>query len=146
MPDRPEIREGRGVGTCYDKGSDIVDIPHRAYFGSEEQFYESLFHELVHATGAAKRLARPTLLENKGRQAGDSNKVYGKEELVAEIGAAFLMAHAGIVVAEHEQSASYLAGWLDILKVKQHRRWIVEAASQAQKAVSFILGGGAQSG
>ncbi|MDB4265108.1 zincin-like metallopeptidase domain-containing protein, partial [bacterium] len=63
----------------------------------------------------------------------------GKEELIAEIGASFLMAHAGIVEDDHEQNSAYLQSWLQVLKVKAHKRWIVEAASQAQRAVNYIL-------
>ena len=67
-------------------------------------------------------------------------KAYEKEELVAEIGASFLMAHAGIVLEEHDQNAAYLEGWLQALKTKDHKKWIVEAAGQAQRAVDYILG------
>ena len=139
MSNLPKIHEGRVVRTCYTPVRDEIDIPNKEYFSSEERFYKSLFHELVHSTGAAHRLARKTLLENKGMVMGDQ-KIYSKEELVAEIGAAFLCAHAGVVMDGHENSAAYLEGWLRVLKTKDHRRWIVEAAAQAQKAVHYILG------
>ena len=141
FPGLPTIREGRGTRTCYNHEKDLIDIPDRAYFDSEEGFFASLYHELIHAVGSKDRLARPTLLESKGIHAtGEAEMHYGKEELIAEIGASFLMAHAGIVEDDHEQNSAYLQSWLQVLKVKEHRRWIVEAASQAQKAVGFILG------
>lgn len=140
FPNGPEIREGRGTRTCYNRKSDCIDIPDRAFFECEERYYESLFHEMIHATGAAHRLARPTLLKSAGIHAvGEAGRNYGKEELIAEIGASFLAAHAGIAIDGHEQNAAYLQSWLQVLKVKENKRWIVEAASQAQKAVSYIL-------
>ncbi|WP_367872969.1 ArdC family protein [Luteolibacter sp. Populi] len=138
MPDPPAIHEGRSVRTCYDPREDSIDIPNRAHFESAERFYKSLFHEMVHATGAAKRLARKTLMENKGRLMGDKT-IYSKEELVAEIGAAFLCAHAGIVIDDHENSAAYIESWLKVLKQGDNQRWIVEAAGHAQKAADYIL-------
>jgi len=138
MPDPPDIYEGRIVRTCYDPRKDCIDIPHRACFESGERFYKSLFHELVHSTGAAHRLARKSLLDNPGISMSD-NVIYGKEELVAEIGAAFLCAHAGIVTDEHENSAAYIQSWLDVLKEGDNKRWIIEAAGHAQKAVDYIL-------
>ncbi|MBB5350659.1 antirestriction protein ArdC [Haloferula luteola] len=138
MPHPPAIHEGRSVRTCYDPVADAIDIPHRSYFESGERFYKSLFHEMVHSTGAAKRLARKSLMDNRGISMSDKT-IYGKEELVAEIGAAFLCAHAGIVMDNHENSASYISSWLTVLKQGSNQRWIVEAAGQAQQAVDYIL-------
>ena len=56
------------------------------------------------------------------------------------MGAAFLGMEAGIVRDEHEQSAAYLQGWLDTLRVQEHRRWIVHAANHAGRAANFVLG------
>ena len=56
------------------------------------------------------------------------------------MGAAFLSAHAGIIRDDFENSTAYLQSWLQILKIKENRRWIVEAASQGQKAAKYILG------
>lgn len=137
MPKPPAIFEGRSARTCYYPQEDSIDIPHRAYFESEERFYKSLFHEMLHSTGAAHRLARKTLLDNKGRM-GDSS-IYSKEELVAEMGAAFLCAHAGIVIDDHKNSAAYVSSWLKVLRSGANERWVVEAAGHAQKAVDYIL-------
>ena len=99
------------------------------------------YRHKIHAAGHTSRLARKTLLENKGMMAsGTARQTYAKEELVAEMGAAFLAAHSGIVLDDFENSAAYLKNWLEVLRVKDNRCWIVEAASQAQKATRYIRG------
>lgn len=141
MPQRPPIDEGPHACPHYQIKADKVGMPERETFATEERFYKSLFHELTHATGHASRLERDTLIKNKGMMAtGTAQRTYAKEELVAEMGAAFLTAHAGIVLDDFENAAAYLKGWLNVLKIKENRRWIVEAASKAQKATRFILG------
>jgi len=140
MPRPPKLEEGPHACPHYQPKADKVGMPPRETFSSEERYYKSLFHEFTHATGHASRLARKTLLENKGMMAGGTAKTtYAKEELVAEMGAAFLTAHAGIVLDDFENAAAYLKNWLQVLKVKENRRWIVEAASGAQKSSEFIL-------
>jgi antirestriction protein ArdC len=56
------------------------------------------------------------------------------------MGAAFLGARAGIIEDGFENSAAYLRGWLDVLKVRDHKTWLVKAASEAQKAADYVLG------
>lgn len=140
MAQAPVMREGSAV-PCYRKGTDSVHMPERGFFVNEEAYYSTLFHELVHATGHESRLARPSLMENKGVDAqGDTTrKIYAEEELVAEMGASFLNAHAGIMEGEVENSAAYLQSWINALKSKDAKGWIIRAASQAQKAANFIL-------
>jgi antirestriction protein ArdC len=82
----------------------------------------------VHSTG------HPDRLDRKGR--GHATNPYAREELVAEIGACFLTAEAGLTV-EDEQSAAYIDGWLEALR--SDRRLVVQAAAAAQKAVDLIL-------
>jgi len=135
MPQPPRIEEGRSVRACYHPASDLIEIPERTDFDRLEQFHLTLFHELIHATGHISRLNRASLTENDGF----GGKVYSREELVAEMGAAFLGMEADIVRDQHEQSAAYLDGWLKALKEKDHRRWIVQAAGQAAHAADFIL-------
>ena len=139
MPKAPAIHSGTAI-PCYRRSSDSVHMPERRFFTSEEAFFSTLFHELTHSTGSESRLARKSLLESKGIDAeGEARKVYAEEELVAEMGASFLCAHAGIIEAELENSAAYLQGWIDALKSKDAKGWIIRAASQAQKAADFIL-------
>jgi antirestriction protein ArdC len=141
MPQRPSISEGSAV-PCYRPHSDSIHMPNIGYFTNEESYYSTLFHELGHATGHHSRLARKSLLENKGMDAtGDTaRQIYAEEELVAEMSASFLNARAGIMEEEIENSAAYLQSWINVLRSKDARGWIVRAASQGQKAADFILG------
>jgi antirestriction protein ArdC len=140
MPKAPTFHEGAAI-PCYRPSTDSIHMPERGFFSSEEAYYSTLFHELSHSTGHASRLARKSLLENKGIDAaGDTaRKTYAEEELVAEMGASFLSAHAGFMDTELPNSAAYLQGWIDALKSKDAKGWIIRAASQAQKAANYIL-------
>ncbi len=141
MPRPPAINEGRKSYPHYIPDSDTVEMPSRETFRAEWRFFKTLFHELAHSTGHESRLNRPSLTENRGRYAvGEERKIYGLEELVAEMTAAFLGASAGIVEDGFENSAAYLQGWLDVLRIKDHKTWVVKAASEAQKAADYILG------
>ena len=136
MPQAPVITEGRHARAFYSRAHDTVNMPDRRRFESPERFYQVLFHELTHAVGHEKRLARKTLLELK--EMGDED--YSKEELVAEMGSAFLSAEADIALDDHEVSAAYIASWLKVLRAKENKRLIVQAANQASRAARFILG------
>jgi antirestriction protein ArdC len=92
-----------------------------------------LFHDLVHSTGHEKRLKRASVVERNGY----GSDPYAKEELIAEMGSAFLCGYAGIVDRTINHSAAYLEGWLK--QLQQDRTLIVHAAAQAQKAADFIL-------
>lgn len=110
---------------------DEIHMPAPERFESDAAYYRALLHEGVHSTGAKHRLNRSTL-EQAGKF-GDAN--YSQEELVAEIGSAMLMAHAGLV-PDYENSAAYLQGWLEALH--NDRRLIVRAAAQAERAVHYM--------
>jgi antirestriction protein ArdC len=110
---------------------DEIHMPKRDWFESATAYYQVLFHEGVHSTGAAHRLNRSTL-EQAG-MFGDAN--YSQEELVAEIGGAMLMAHAGLV-PDYANSAAYIRGWLSALR--NDRRLLLRAASAAERAVHYI--------
>lgn len=140
MPCPPIIHEGRKSFPHYLPDSDTIEMPSRETFRSEWRFWKTAFHEVAHATGHEKRLNRPSLTENRGRYAvGDAQKTYCLEELVAEMTAAFLGASAGIIEDDFENSAAYLRGWLDVLRVKDNKTWLVKAASEAQKAANYVL-------
>lgn len=142
MPRPPAIFEGRKATPHYLPDSDAVEMPSRETFRAEWRFFKTLFHELAHATGHASRLNRRTLIENRGMFApgAEGRKIYCEEELVAEMTAAFLGAHAGIIEDGFENSAAYLKGWMEVLNVKDHKTWLVRAASEAQKAADYVLG------
>lgn len=132
MPNRPVIKHGMSYA-FYSPTADEVGMPNRDCFDSDAGFYATLFHELVHSTGHASRLRRSTLMENTGF----GSAPYSREELIAELGSAFLCGHAGIGNRTIESSAAYLDGWLN--KMKSDRTLIVQAAAQAQKAADYII-------
>jgi antirestriction protein ArdC len=114
---------------------DRVNCPPIKDFKVPEEFYCTLFHEMVHSTGHQNRLARLGIT-TQGVAFGD--EVYSKEELVAEMGAAMLCGVAGIDSSTIENSASYIHSWLRALK--KESRLVLQAAAQAQKAADYILG------
>lgn len=133
MPDAPAIEHGR-TQAAYLPARDRIIMPARSAFESAEAYYQTAFHELAHSTGHARRLARPAVMD----AAAFGSHAYSKEELVAEMGAAFLCGHAGIETATLENAASYIDGWLRVLRGDS--RMVVQAAAHAQKAADFILG------
>src|ERR1035437_146935 len=113
---------------------DYVQMPERTCFESMEEYYSTLFHELTHSTGHPARLNRSSLTDFE--RFGDHH--YSREELVAEMGAAFLAGYCGIENRTINNSAAYLANWLKALK--DDSRMVLVAASQAQKAADLVLG------
>lgn len=130
-PDAPAIRD-HNQAAFYCPVEDTVYMPRLERFSTAEDYYGTLFHELLHSTGHKKRLDRPTL--NEALRFGSTN--FSKEELVAEMGAAYLCGYADIGNATVDQSASYIKHWLSRLKNDKHL--VVHAASQAQRAVDHI--------
>lgn len=133
MSDPPRIIEG-GTAAWYHPGDDAVQVPKMERFASADAFYATLFHELGHATGHKKRLARPGVA---GRVRFDSAE-YSREELVAELTSAFCCATASLDNSLIEDAASYINNWLKVLK--SDTRAIVFAAAQAQRAADYIQG------
>ena len=131
MPLRPEIKYG-GNRAYYSPSLDYVQLSQKHTFDTIEHFYDTLFHELSHSTGHSKRLGRKGVTETSYFGSHE----YSKEELVAEMGAAFLCGHAGIETTI-ENSAAYLVGWLKALK--NDKTLLIHAAAQAQKAADYIL-------
>lgn len=111
-------------------GLEEIAIPPKCMFDTLDDYYHTLFHEMVHSTGAPSRLNR-----QKGGRFGSNE--YAKEELVAEMGASQLAAETGLDMSSLDNSASYCANWLD--KLKNDIKWFVWAASRADRAVDFIL-------
>jgi len=132
MPKRPTI--GHGENRAYYRPStDAVNMPKPERFSLPTEYYSTLFHELTHATGHTSRLDRK--LDTRLAAFGTAD--YSREELVAEMGAAFLCGHAGIDQTL-DNSAAYIGGWLK--RLRNDKRLVVTAAAQAQKAADFILG------
>jgi antirestriction protein ArdC len=132
MPQPPVIKHGM-TAAYYAPRQDIVGMPEKKRFENEEAYHAALFHELVHSTGHEKRLKRQSITERNGF----GTDPYCKEELVAELGSAFLCGQAGIVERTIDSSAAYVENWLT--QLKNDKTLIVYAAAQAQKAADFIL-------
>jgi antirestriction protein ArdC len=134
MPKRPELRQIDANRACYAPELDLVNMPSIEQFESAEYYYATFFHELIHSTGHASRLAREEIM-NPQKFGG---MPYSKEELVAELGASFLCSSVQIDYDNIvENNAAYLAGWLKVLK--EDSKFIFKVASEAQKASDYIL-------
>jgi len=133
MPDPPTVREGE-VSAWYAPGEDIVGIPLIGSFVSADAFYATLFHELGHATGHARRLGRPGISDTTRFGSAE----YGREELVAELASAFVCATIGLDNSLVDNAAAYVAGWLKALR--DDPRMVVVAAGQAQRAADWMFG------
>lgn len=123
----PIIRPGKIP--AYVPTEDIIQMPLINAFKNPDEFWASYFHELVHWTGAPHRLNR-----NLTGRFGDY--AYAFEELIAEIGSAFLCRYAG-VNADYSNSVSYINSWIKC--IKKDSKVIFTAASKAQKAVDWLL-------
>jgi len=130
---RPEIKHGF-VKACYNPVEDLVKMPYKASFINPEEYFNTLFHEAIHSTGHPARLNR----ESMSKPAAFGSKSYAKEELVAEMGAAYLCGISGIAQATIENSAAYIKGWRDT--ISQDPKLVVMAAAMVQKATLHILG------
>ena len=104
-------------------------MPALERFNTAEHYYSTAFHELIHWTGAKARLNRELSTRFK-------SDAYAAEELIAEMGAAFLSADWSIANVVREDHAAYLKAWLGLMK--KDKRALVTAASQAAKAVAYL--------
>ncbi|ASV19577.1 ArdC family protein [Klebsiella quasivariicola] len=118
----------KGQNAFFAPSTDEIHLPERRLFSDAANFYATGMHELVHWSGAKSRLNR----EMKGKFGSED---YAFEELIAELGSAFLMADLGIVgEVQHE---SYIASWLKALR--NDKRYIFKAASAASKAHRYLM-------
>jgi len=117
-----------GEQAYYHTGGDYIRVPEQDSFYEPINFYRTALHELTHWTGAKHRLDR-----DYSKRLGD--EAYAREELVAEMGSAFLCATLGIVPTVRH--ADYIGNWLTVLK--NDSRAIITAASHASKAADFVL-------
>ena len=117
-------------GAFYAPSKDQICLPERERFTSPENYYATALHELTHWTGHESRLNRQF-----GKRFGDN--AYAFEELVAELGAAFVVGHVGFVDATIENHAAYLENWLTVLK--NDKTAIFTASKHATLAYDFIL-------
>ena len=134
MPNRPEIEYG-GERAFYIPVLDLVTIPDRKCFDSLESFYSVLFHELIHSTGHESRLDRIPITEPIKT---DSRMLFAREELVAEMGSAFLCGYAGIENKVIDKSIEYMDSYENDLEGDS--RVVMYAVGASQRAAEYILG------
>jgi antirestriction protein ArdC len=126
-----DIRHGGGQA-YYNRRGDYIRVPQKETFASQAGYYGTVLHELTHWTGHNTRLDR---LPKLARFWDES---YAVEELVAELGAAFLTATLGVpLVADEGQSAGYIGRWLEVLKADN--RAIFTASTAASAAADFVM-------
>src|SRR5580692_1073542 len=123
-----DIREGHGEA-CYIPSQDFISMPAFAGFKGADHFYNVAFHELTHWSGHKSRLDR----DLKNRFGSQS---YAAEELVAELGAAFLCAEFGF--DGDVRNAGYIASWIELLK--SDKRVFFSACGKASKAADYLRG------
>ena len=112
-----------------------IAMPELGQFHSPEHYYSVFAHEITHSTGSKKRLDRD--LAN-----GFGSKPYAYEELIAELGSAMICGSIGLEQKPREDHAQYIKSWLDTLK--NDNKFIISAASKAQKAADYALESAAQ--
>ena len=122
------VRHG-GAAACYIPGLDEIFMPRFEAFRDPAAYYSTLAHEATHWTGAPHRL-------NRELKAKFGSEGYAMEELVAELGAAFLCSNLGISVEPRPDHAAYIESWLTVLR--RDKRAIFAAASLAQKATDWM--------
>ena len=129
--------DNEDYGACYIGATDRICMPYISMFQSSEtmsathHYYATLLHELTHWTGHPCRL-------NRERHKKFGDKVYANEELIAELGSAFLCSEFGISTRHFEDQTSYISHWLGVLK--ENKQCLVKAASEASKAVNYLHG------
>ena len=129
----PSIHYG-GAKAFYRPSEDRVQMPHQQTFERSEDFYQVLLHELSHSTGHQSRLARKEVMERNEFGSDD----YSSEEICSELCASMLCGVAGISNQTIDMSASYINGWLSVLRAD--KKAIVIAAARAQASADHILG------
>lgn len=127
------LEHQEGDRAFYRPSTDTITLPLLSQFNETAEYYSCVFHEMCHSTGHAKRLNRLDTTAFFGSEA------YSKEELVAEIGSAALVHHAGLETSDSfTNSAAYCQNWLQVLR--NDKRFIISCAGKADKAVALILG------
>lgn len=132
MPLKPTVINC-GDEAWYNKRTDCISIPPAERFHSDQEYYKTLFHEVAHSTGHTCRLNRAELMQSDGF----GKELYSKEELTAELTAAFLCAVCEIEQQTITNSAAYIQGWLKVLQ--NDKKLILKSAAQAQAAADYIL-------
>lgn len=118
----------------YSPSHDMIQVPCKEQYTDIAEFYSTLFHEMVHSTGHKTRLDRLDTSINSRF----GSEIYSKEELVAEIGSATILNLLGVETPKtFKNSTAYLQSWLRVLR--NDNRFIISAATRAEKAVEYIM-------
>jgi antirestriction protein ArdC len=125
-----DVRNG-GNRAYYATADDHIQMPPFGEFIENVSYYSTLAHEHTHWTAKPERCDRQL-----GKRFGDS--AYAAEELIAELGAAFVCAHLGLSTEPREDHAQYIQSWLKVLRAD--KRAIFTAASKAQQAADYLIG------
>ena len=128
--DKPVIETGKHHA-CYIPSQDVIHMPDPRTFFEDAEYFSVLYHESIHSVGHPKRL-------NRDLSGHFADNFYSQEELIAEMGAAYLCALCGIHTKTIDNSAAYIKGWLS--KLKSDNKFLVTAASKAQHAADYITG------
>lgn len=127
-----KFRNIKGNKAYYTPATDTVTVPLMDQFANTSEYYSTIFHELTHSTGHKSRLDRLT------KTAAFGSDDYGKEELVAEMGAAGLVHISGLETEKSfKNSTAYIQNWRNAIKADN--KMVVYAASRAEKAIDLIL-------
>lgn len=118
-----------GDRAFYSVGKDEIHVPLKAQFNNGEAFYGTLAHEMAHSTGSNGRLAR--------NFDGRSLQAYGREELVAELTSAVVMASLGVSITPSQENVSYLKGWCQ--NIHKDPQFLLTTLSDVSKASGMIL-------
>jgi antirestriction protein ArdC len=124
-----DVRHG-GTQAYYSAASDHIQMPPFQAFSENVSYYSVLAHEHTHWTAKLGRCDRQL-----SKRFGDN--AYAAEELIAELGAAFVCAHLGLSTEPREDHAQYINSWLKVLKAD--KRAIFTAASKAQQAADYLI-------
>lgn len=112
----------------------MIRIPDKNDFLNKEEYYSTLFHELTHSTGHEKRLNR----EGVTKAVNFGSDKYSNEELIAELGSAFLCAISGIANKVIDNQQAYINDWIEIFR--KDKKMLIQASRQAQRSTDYIMG------
>ena len=129
----PPLIQSKENEAYYHPGKDFINMPKKKSFDSNDAYYAVLFHELIHSTGHTSRLNRIGVQQ----MSPFGSDLYSTEEIIAEMGSCYLTSFAGIATKPLDNSVAYIQGWLE--RLKNDKRILIYAASQAQKAADYIL-------
>lgn len=133
MPNPPKLESKDRSRAYYSPMRDLVNMPSITDFDSPEEYYATFYHELIHSTGHEKRLNRKEI----NQVSKSFSQAYSKEELTAEMGAAYLCTISGIENITIDNATAYLKGWLQ--KLKSDTKFLFEASGKAKSATKYIL-------